>query len=292
MAGYFMLTVDVEDWFQVENFKAYIPRSAWPACELRVEENTHRILDILDEAGEKVGATFFILGWLAKRLPGLVREIARRGHEVASHGYHHNLCTSESPAVLESDLRDSKALLEDIIAGPVDGYRAPSFSVSDEVLDTLERCGYRYDSSFNSFGMNKRYGKIRLDAAQKRGVAFQREGGLWELPLSNLTVGQRTVPMSGGGYFRLYPFPLFRGGVRRVLDAEGAYLFYMHPWEVDPGQPRVRQASALSRFRHYLNLGKTGGRLSTLLGAFSDCRFVSCRDYIETVSQNASPISL
>jgi len=173
-----LLTIDVEDWFQVENFKEYIPFDSWSSCELRVEKNTHRLLDLLDSvnfkfqvSSFKISATFFILGWIAEKLPNLVKEIHARGHEVASHGYYHNLCNDSSSDDLRKDLIDSKRLLEDIIGDRVYGYRAPSFSINAEVLKIIEDCGYLYDSSYNSFSMHGRYGQISLSQNGQKGIA-------------------------------------------------------------------------------------------------------------------------
>jgi len=191
-----LITIDVEDWFQVENFKQYIPFSTWSSHEFRVEKNVHRLLDLFDSCNPQpathkrhahiVRCTFFILGWLAERLPHLVREIQKRGHEVASHGFNHNLCNKESSHNLKQDLLDSKKLLEDIISAPVLGFRAPSFSISDDTLKVIEECGYLYDSSFNSFAMHGRYGKILLNSYTKKGLSYRVSNNFFELPISNL----------------------------------------------------------------------------------------------------------
>lgn len=282
-----LLTFDVEDWFQVENLKKRIPFSSWPTCESRVEENTARLLDLLESARENCGAssrrpfraTFFILGWLANRLPRLVREIAARGHEIASHGFNHHLCGDCSLQVLRNDLSDSKKLLEDITGATVFGYRAPSFSISSSVLDLIAECGYTYDSSYNSFGGNSRYGHIDF-ARNGCGIASRVLPSLLELPVSNLQIGGHTAPMGGGGYFRLWPPWLFKRAVRTILDQEGAYLFYMHPWEIDPGQPRVKNLPLSYSFRHYVNLASAASRLAHFLKAFSAYPFLTCREYI------------
>lgn len=288
---FFLVTVDVEDWFQVENFKPHIPFSSWDRRELRVERNVHRLLDIFDTHG--VTATFFVLGWIAERLPQLVRKIHRRGHEIASHGYNHELCHRQDRAGLAADLVDSKRLLEDLTGAPVDGYRAPSFSVSELLLQCLAQAGYRYDSSYNSFGMHDRYGHVDFSKCPARGIAYRLSKSFHELPVSNLVAAlprSRIVfPWAGGGYFRLMPFTLFKTGVRTILRRQGAYLFYMHPWEIDADQPRVAEASRTSRFRHYNNLGKCRQRLEKLFNAFADCRFVSCRQYLEKDETTARP---
>ena len=378
-----LLTIDVEDWFQVENFKQWIPFSSWSSYELRVEKNTHRILDLLDSKQSAVSdqrsvpinstnpsdsprqkrveisrfhqetekekkssksclttpspkATFFVLGWIAERLPNLVREIQDRGHEVASHGYYHNLCNEEPPDALKKDLSASKKLLEDITGTPVYGYRAPSFSINSNILETISECGYLYDSSFNSFAMHGRYGRVDLSQNRTRGIAVQipnprsqtnltdstslrqrridfsafhperqkpkdtksekscqscltrghhnQSSILYELPVSNLELGSRVFPWGGGAYFRLIPLPLFKLGVQSILKHKRAYLFYVHPWEIDPQQPRVDHASTSFKFRHYVNLDRTLSKLSTFFGAFSNCHFLTCCQYLQEVS--------
>ena len=292
-----LITIDVEDWFQVENFKAWIPFETWARRELRVERNVHRLLELFDSIAvapidsttrnpkpetlnPRIRATFFILGWLAKRLPAMVREIRRHGHEVASHGFHHDLPQKLDPAALRQDLEKSKKLLEDILGQAVTGYRAPSFAVDRALLDTLAAAGYRYDSSYNSFALHGRYGKMTLPAGGTNSVARRLHNGILELPVSNLRVGGRVIPWAGGGYFRLMPTGLFIEGVRSILQRDNAYVFYMHPWEVDPGQPRVAQASRWFKFRHYVHLDRTAAKLRRLIESFSHCEFTTCRDYL------------
>jgi polysaccharide deacetylase family protein (PEP-CTERM system associated) len=292
-APVFLFTVDVEDWFQVENFKPYIPYESWPDRELRVESNTRRILDLLDDAQVANGpprATFFMLGWIAERRPGLVREIVRRGHEVASHGYRHALCTAQRPEDLRADLTRSRKLLEDATGGPVVGYRAPSFSISDEILKQIEAAGYRYDASHNSFEMNHRYGRVHLDGRSRFGGAVRLGDHFWELPVSNLRLAGRAFPLAGGGYFRLFPGAVFRKGIRAILNRDGVYSFYMHPWEIDPDQPRVAAASPFRRFRHYLNLDRTAPRLAALFRHFSEAEFLTCRSYLRRATAGAPPL--
>jgi len=306
-----LITIDVEDWFQVENFKQYIPFSTWSSYEFRVEKNTHRLLDLFDScnpqsairsmepghelsaisyeesSNKNIKATFFILGWLAERLPHLVREIQDRGHEVASHGFDHNLCYEEPKDRLKRNLLDSKKLLEDIIGVPVLGFRAPSFSISDDILKVIEECGYLYDSSFNSFAMHDRYGKILLNSYPKKGISYQVSNNLFELPISNLTLGKSfVIPWGGGAYFRIIPFQIFKRGVESILKKENAYLFYMHPWEIDPDQPRVGKASSSCKFRHYINLNRTFLKLTRFIEYFGQCRFVSCRHYLDKIADS------
>lgn len=280
-----LFTVDLEDWFQVENLRAGIPFASWPSRELRVEENTHRILDLLDAMGQEEAAgppqaTFFVLGWIAERLPHLVREIQVRGHEVASHGYLHRYSHEFSPGNLEGDLVKSRHLLEDIIGGRIYGYRAPSFFIDGDILKTIEGSGYAYDSSYNSFGLNRRYGRVDLSPYETEGIAVKISDTFSELPISNLTCCRGILPWGGGGYFRLIPLSIFRMGVQSILERDGAYLFYIHPWELDPDQPRVDTVPAFYRFRHYVNLGRTRHKVSAFLGHLKGCRFVTCRDYL------------
>jgi len=272
------ITIDVEDWFQVENFKTYIPFGDWANKELRVEKNIRFLLDFFDKY--EIEATFFVLGWIAERIPRLVQEIHSCGHEVASHGYNHVMCSKQTTEYLKKDLTDSKKILEDIVCQQVYGYRAPSFSIDDDTLGVVAECGYAYDSSFNSFRLNKRYGHIELTHNDKRGVACQVSNKLYEFPISNLRMGNCSLPWGGGGYFRLIPFSLFKMGVQYILKREKAYLFYLHPWEIDCGQPIVKEASRVFRFRHYFNLNRTLSKLLLFIEAFKDCRFITCYQYL------------
>lgn len=281
-----LLTFDVEDWFQVENFKGYIPFSSWPHLESRVERNTQRILELLDtiktgeSSREPINATFFILGWLAGRMPHLVREIHSRGHEIASHGMNHDLCSHISLGELRADLTNSKHLLEDIAGEAVFGYRAPSFSINNDALVVIAECGYQYDSSFNSFAGNSRYGQIKLQG-NENGIADRIRDGLFELPISNIKLANCILPVGGGGYFRSIPMPLFTMAVESILKQQGAYLFYLHPWEIDPDQPRMKEASTLFKFRHYCNLGNTHSKLTRFIEVFRGCNFMTCHRYLE-----------
>ncbi|MFO7885438.1 MAG: DUF3473 domain-containing protein [Desulfobacteraceae bacterium] len=275
-----LLTFDVEDWFQVENFKEYIPFSAWSSFDLRVVRNTHKILDLLDSFSFAPKATFFVLGWIARRDPGLVREIHKRGHEVASHGFSHHLCTCQNPGELKEDLETSRKCLEDITGAAISGYRAPSFAVNNDILNIIKSAGYGYDSSYNSFAMHGRYGVIDLSACEKQGHACKLAENFYELPVSNLVLKNKVFPLGGGGYFRLIPFPLFRQGMKVVLKHQDAFVFYAHPWEFDPGQPRVKQASQGFRFRHYINLNRTEKKLRSMIESFNHADFLTCTGYL------------
>lgn len=272
-----LITIDVEDWFQVENFKELVSFDSWSSFDLRVEANTHRLLEFLGTRK----ATFFCLGWLAERLPHLIREIHRSGHEVASHGYKHELCNKMTLKTLAQDITDSKKRLEDIIGSEITGYRAPSFSINDDILKLIGDVGYVYDSSYNSFAMHGRYGYLDLSGKKAQGIAVRLSENFYELPISNLRLGKRILPWGGGGYFRLIPSYLFRLGVKRILAQDKAYLFYMHPWEIDPDQPQMEQLSWSYKFRHYTNLDKTLSKLSNLTDMFTPDQFVTCQSYLD-----------
>ncbi len=280
-----LLTIDVEDWFQVENFKPWIPFSSWTDYKLRVEKNTHNLLNLFDTCSSthnSIQTTFFILGWVAKKLPQLVLEIQSRGHEVASHGYYHNRCDQQIFSDLKKDLENSKKLLEDITGSPVIGYRAPSFAVNNDILKLIEDCGYLYDSSYNSFSLHDRYGSLDLSKSIKKQAAYRLSEKFYEIPVSNLKLKTRNMelPWSGGGYFRLIPLGLFTAGVNIILKRNNAYIFYMHPWEIDPDQPKVDNAPAFFKFRHYLNLKSTKKKLFKFIKKFKQHKFISCSEYI------------
>jgi polysaccharide deacetylase family protein (PEP-CTERM system associated) len=257
------LTIDLEDWFCVENLGHVISRSEWNQCELRVVESTTRLLDLFDR--HDVKGTFFVLGWIAERVPDLVREVARRGHEIASHGYHHHMLTRLDPVAFEEDLCRSLDVLAPLSNGPIVGYRAPSFSVTERTmwaLPILERHGFAYDSSIFPIGFHPDYG-IKEASLEIGPIA----SSLVELPMSCATIMGTRVPCSGGGYFRIFPYSVTRYLMRRCNQQNRPVIFYLHPWEVDPGQPRV-SLPASKRFRHYANLRRTLGRLDRLLGDF------------------------
>jgi polysaccharide deacetylase family protein (PEP-CTERM system associated) len=262
-----LFSVDVEDWYQVENLKSSVPRRSWDEREPRVEGNTERMLELLQANGAV--ATFFVLGDIARKHPEVVKRIHAAGHEVASHGHGHELLYQMSPARIESDVLSTKKMLEDLTGAEVTGYRAPAFSITDRAVDILARCGYRYDSSMFAFSLHDRYGKLQNPPVAHSDGLMRHENGLFEVPLSMLSFMGRRLPWAGGGYFRLLPYRLFRAGALRVLSADGAFAFYVHPWEVDPDQPRVKGLKASHRFRHYVNLAKTYQKLRRLAGDFT-----------------------
>lgn len=258
------LTVDVEDYFQVSAFAPFIERSDWDMRECRVERNVDRILALLD--AHDTHATFFTLGWIAERYPALVQRIVAGGHELASHGFGHERVSDLSEVDFFNDIHRAKALLEDIGGTQVQGYRAPSFSIGAGnlwALDTLERAGYRYSSSIYPI----RHDHYGMPDAPR--FAHQVRKGLIEVPPTTLRMFNRNLPSSGGGYFRLFPYPLSRWMLREVhrQDREPA-VFYFHPWEVDVEQPRVDGIDFKTRFRHYVNIGRMEQRLGHLLRDF------------------------
>ncbi len=261
------MTIDVEDYFQVSAFAPHISRDSWPTRECRVEANIERILALLAEAN--VHATFFTLGWIAERYPAMVRKIVDGGHELASHGYAHLRASDQSRAEFTDDITRSKALLEDIGGRPVLGYRAPSFSIGTAnlwALDVLHEAGYRYSSSIYPV-QHDHYG---MPDAPRFAFYPNGEGGLLEVPITTVRMMNRNVPAGGGGYFRLFPYALSRYLMQKVNREDGqSAIFYCHPWELDPDQPRPDGVDLKSRFRHYVNLGRTEGRIRALTRDFA-----------------------
>ena len=257
------LTIDVEDYFQVSAFAPYIDRLEWNSRDCRVERNVGRILQLLDDAGTK--ATFFTLGWIAERYPQLVREIVANGHELASHGHAHLRASEQTEAGFYADIQLAKIVLEDVAGHEVKGYRAPSFSIGRDNLwafDCLERAGYRYSSSIYPI----RHDHYGMPDAPRFAYAV---GGLLEIPVTTVRSLRRNWPASGGGYFRLLPYGVSRWLLKRVNEVDRqAAVFYFHPWEIDPEQPRVAGIDARTRFRHYLNLHRMEARLRRLVRDF------------------------
>jgi polysaccharide deacetylase family protein (PEP-CTERM system associated) len=260
------MTVDVEDYFHVSAFAGVVSPADWPSLESRVVANTDRILDIFEKAD--VHATFFILGWVAARFPELVRRIQSAGHELASHSYDHGLVYHKTPESFRADLRRASVAIEQASGVTVRGYRAPSYSITELslwALDILADEGYEYDSSIYPI-RHDRYG---IPSWERHIHKVDRAGGsLWELPGSTVHHLGMNLPMGGGGYFRLLPYSWTTRGIRTLNEVEGRpAVFYLHPWEVDPDQPRLH-AGAMSRFRHYYNLSETESRLRRLLTEF------------------------
>jgi polysaccharide deacetylase family protein (PEP-CTERM system associated) len=259
------LSVDVEDWFQVEAFSGVIDPASWPSRECRIEANVNRILDLFDAAGAR--GTFFTLAWIAERYPRLVRAIVKRGHELASHGSEHRRIDRQTAAEFYADIDHARHVLEDIAGVAVKGFRAPSFSLTRNSLwahEALARAGYRYSSSVNPIAHDT-YG---IPEAPR--FAFHPLGDAFlEIPVSSVRGFGRNWPCGGGGYFRLLPYAVSRASLKAVARRDRRPLvFYFHPWEIDPAQPRVAAAPLKSRLRHYVNLGAMENKLVRLLKDF------------------------
>jgi polysaccharide deacetylase family protein (PEP-CTERM system associated) len=274
-------TVDVEDYFQVSAFERHIDRKDWDRFESRVVANTHRVLRLLEQ--EQVHATFFVLGWVAERFPGLVLDIHRAGHEIGSHSYWHRLIYDQTPDEFRADLLRSRRVLEDILGQPVTAFRAPSFSVTHRslwALDILAAEGFLSDSSIFPI-RHDRYGIPGANRFPHQMITAA--GPLWEFPATVRRVGSMNFPVSGGGYFRLYPLSWSLRGLTHINERDRQpFVFYIHPWELDPAQPRLRAGSALSRGRHYLNLNSTETKLTRLLRHF---RFGRLCDVLASLRQ-------
>jgi polysaccharide deacetylase family protein (PEP-CTERM system associated) len=272
------LTVDVEDYFHVAALADVFPPDTWGKQELRAVDSTLRLLDLFEE--RSVQATFFILGWVAERAPELVKRIHAAGHEVASHGYSHQLVYRQPPDEFRSETEASKKLLEDQIGAPIQGYRAASYSITRQnlwALDILCEAGFTYDSSIFPV-YHDRYG---IPNTPRKPYRLQTQSGqeILEFPITTTEIGGYKLPIAGGGYFRIFPYVFSRWGLRRAAQQTGSpFVFYLHPWEIDPDQPRV-QTSLLSRFRHYTNLSRCERRLRQLTRDFS---FTTMAQALET----------
>jgi polysaccharide deacetylase family protein (PEP-CTERM system associated) len=259
------MTVDVEDYFQVSAFEPHIDKARWQSLPCRVEANTERILALFD--CHRVSATFFTLGWVAERYPSLIRKIVDNGHELASHGWEHTRVSAQTPQQFREDVSRTRQLLEDTSGKIVQGYRAASYSIGSRetwAWNELAEAGYRYSSSVVPI----RHDHYGIPGAPR--FAFQAVAGqLLEVPITTVPVAGRNLNCGGGGWFRLFPYAFSRWALRRVNDGEQqAGIFYFHPWEIDPEQPRLDGLGMKTRFRHYLNLNRTYSRLERLLKDF------------------------
>ncbi|MBL82620.1 MULTISPECIES: XrtA system polysaccharide deacetylase [Marinobacter] len=281
------LTIDVEDYFQVAALAEAVDRKDWHDMEYRVEANTDRLLSVLGDHNTK--ATFFTLGWVAEKSPALVRRIHDAGHEVASHGYSHQLIYKQTPEVFREETRRSKAILEDIIGEPVTGYRAASYSITAQsrwALDILCEEGFTWDSSIFPVH-HDRYGMPGTPRWPHR-LKTDNGSEIAEFPLSTLKLPGYTLPIAGGGYFRLFPYWFSQWGLGSINRMGKPFVFYLHPWEIDPGQPRL-DVKWFSRFRHYNNLEVCEQRLVNLLKRF---RFTTMSDVLVeqgVLGRDASP---
>ena len=274
------MTVDVEDYFHVAAFGHVIKTDEWDQWPCRVEANTDKLLQLFDEVGIK--ATFFILGWVAERYPQVIRAITTRGHEIASHGYSHQLIYKQTPAVFREETARSKALLEDRTGQAITGYRAASYSITRQslwALDILSELGFTWDSSIFPV-IHDNYG-IPGSPRHPYQIELPNGGSMTEFPLTTAKLLGYSLPAAGGGYFRQYPYPLSKWLFKRASEqTSNPQIFYLHPWEVDPDQPRIPGAGWKSRFRHYTNLGRCYRRLEQLL---RDFQFGTVRDSLGSV---------
>ncbi len=275
-------SVDLEEYFQVANFDRVIERARWPEFPQRAEAQTHRLLDLCDRT--RTRATFFVLGWVAERQPQLLREIAARGHEIACHGYGHELLYEIGPERFREDLKRARAVIEDAVGAQVEGYRAPSFSITDRslwALEILAEQGFRFDSSIFPV-RHHRYG---IPDFPREPVRLSLPSGkqIVEFPLTTLAWGPLRFPVAGGGYLRLLPFALLRWGIGRLVAAGRPTVLYVHNWEIDAEQPR-QPVSALVRWNHYHNLERVEGRLQILL---ERARYAPLRDVIGALEASA-----
>lgn len=269
------ISIDLEDWFCVHNLAGVIKLQDWDNCELRVRESTERLLSLFEQ--HQTRATFFVLGWVAERLPDLIRKVEAQGHEIGVHGYNHLLLTEITPQEFEEDLAKALEAIEKcgVKTRPI-GFRAPSFTVVEKTkpwaLPILEKYQFKYDSSVFPIGFHPDYGVA--DAPLK---PYKITDGLYEFPMSVMEMFGRRFPFGGGGYFRLFPYAYTKFCLKKVNDAGRTTVFYLHPWEMDPGQPRVKDLSLSQKIRHYRNLDQTEKRFAKLL---KDFEFTTMREVL------------
>jgi len=307
-----ILTIDLEDYFMVSAFEDVVKREDWGNYESRIESNTYRLLDMLNnQSSNPIRVTFFCIGWVAERYPKLIREIQGLGHEIACHSYDHRIVYSMTPGEFREDVRKSRKILEDIIGEEVIGYRAPSYSITNKsqwAFEVLAEEGFKYDSSifpihhdFYGFPNAPRFPfaislngnnefefsvlNVELNPTQNSTLITQNSNFIIEYPISTVKLLGQNVPLSGGGYFRLFPYPMVKRGLNRINKKEGQpFIFYLHPWEIDLEQPRINGLSSRSSFRHYVNLKKTEFKFKKLL---SDFEFSSIKESLGSTA--ASP---
>jgi len=258
------MTCDVEDYFQVSAFEDYFDRAKWTSIECRISKNIDLILQMFSDSGAK--GTFFVLGWFAEHFPHVIKRIAAEGNEIASHGMDHTRVWQQTRSEFLEDVHESRMRLEDVAGVPVAGYRAPSWSIDERTPwahDVLAEAGYEYSSSVYPIN-HDHYGSAKAPTTPYR----VQSSNILEIPPSTVQFFGRNLAAAGGGFFRLYPLTVSRWLIDRVCSSESPYIFYFHPWEVDPDQPRVNAAPMKSRFRHYLNLKKFERRLHNLLESY------------------------
>lgn len=269
-----LLTIDLEDWFHSENLP--ITQHDWEAQEPRVGDNLKKLLALLDRFSFK--GTFFILGWVAQRDPSLVKDIQQKGHEIACHGFMHQLVYKMTKEQFRDDVRRAKDLLEDITGEEVTGYRASNFSITDWAIKVLQEEGFIYDSSLCMVSFHDRYGRLDNYQINRDDDIHELEPGFWEVTIPTLNLPGISLPWGGGGYFRLLPYPIFKAGIKRLLKKKKSFLFYIHPREIDPEQPYCDDLPLFNRFRHYVGIKRCESKLTALLGDFN---FIPIRDMLK-----------
>ena len=280
----YLLSFDIEDWFQVENFKGIIKKDDWENKKFRVAENTEKLLDTLDKYNTK--ATFFILGWIAEKIPNLISQISRRGHEIASHGYNHDLIYNLTETEFIMDIRRSKNILEDIIGKEVIGYRAPSFSITDRALNILMEEGFKYDSSYFPILIHDNYGKLNSIKYKKENAIEKVKENFYEILIPTLDFLNIKVPWGGGGYFRFIPYPFYKIGVNKIIKTRRVFLFYLHPWEIDTLQPKLKNIGTIDYLRHYGGINGTENKLNKLLKDFSFIPIQEALKFLKLLEKN------
>ncbi len=274
-----LLTFDIEEWFQVENLRNAIPKSDWDFQHSSVVNNTIKILNILKI--NDIKATFFVLGLVVEKNPEIVKMISQDGHEVASHGYGHDLTYNLDETQLFDDIKKSKEILEQLIGNKVVTYRAPNFSVNERLVKVLYNLGFKYDSSYNPFQLNSRYGKLENPEKTHNSI-FKLKDDFFEIPLSTLKIHNQNIPMAGGAYFRIIPFFIFKQLAKMKLEKDGVYNFYLHPWEFEPEQPRIKKIKLNYRLRHYTGLKRTEIKFEKLIKYLrkQNCQFYTISEFI------------
>ncbi|HNY64425.1 MAG TPA: DUF3473 domain-containing protein [Deltaproteobacteria bacterium] len=282
------LTIDLEEFFQIHALSDVIDVASWDTFGCAVEANTNRILDLLEESS--IHATFFCLGWIAERNRGLIRDIHARGHEIACHGHLHQLISTQTPQTFREDVAKAKGILEDCTGSPVIGYRAPTYSITNKTLwalDILEELGFSYDSSIFPI-YHDNYG---IPDAPRHPHRLPGRS-LVEFPISTLKIGSVNIPVSGGGYFRLLPYPVTRAALRYLEKGSEPFIFYIHPWEINRRTPRMDGMSPLSRFRTYIGINRSLGRFCSLIKdfSFSTVQDVLCSQGLLTRAPDKAPL--
>jgi polysaccharide deacetylase family protein (PEP-CTERM system associated) len=277
-----LFTIDVEEWYQPAVMERYVPRNIWAKQPLRLQESLHLLTDALDAHG--MHATLFCLSSLPREHDALIRNLAEKGHEIASHGHSHRSFSGLSKAEIKEELISSKKTLEDITGKAVTGFRAPNFSITDDTIELLIETGYQYDSSFFDVKWHPNYGKLQRHP--KNNVPYRIHPELIEVPMTVLNWGPLRIPWSGGAYFRHFPSALFRSGVKHLIR-DGYYHFYIHPWELDTKQPRPEQMNLINRMRHFRNISQSQDKLEQLLQSYQFRSIRECLgdpDYMHSVN--------